>query len=496
MINNYPQTSMQDMNLDWIIAKVKELAQDWAIKNENWDKWQTDTNTAFADLKSYVMNYFDNLDVQDEINTKLDEMYNDGKLNELMNLYVPYVTPEMFGAKGDGTTDDTTAFIECLNTKKLILLANKTYLINSLTISNTNFNIKGTQSIIKVNGQINLSYVSKSFISNVTFNGNDTNTCFYGGVSGLILNNCIFNHFESVVKARQDSAWNGNISMTDCVINDCNVFYEPLNTSPNSNSFIRCDFNRINKIFYSNLSNNVYWENISLINCDIENNGILFSNEISTNIFSPLDIIDCYIENTVLFNGDVAALCNITGTWIYSSKVILNNNSSKSVLNIKINQSILNNALGSPFIILGENSNISLIINGSSNTFRTPTGITDYKNTINASKNDKFIYHNDANNNEVGLSKHKGYMLMNEYYDIYSGQSITIELTQYALYLVVIDNIYHSYGVCGVYLIGSAKATTILNNANISINVSNNVATITDNHDSSSYTVSIIKLYS
>ena len=43
---------------------------------------------AFIDLQNYVNNYFENLDVQDEINNKLDEMAEDGTLQELIATYI------------------------------------------------------------------------------------------------------------------------------------------------------------------------------------------------------------------------------------------------------------------------------------------------------------------------------------------------------------------------------------------------------------------------
>lgn len=47
----------------------------------------------FNELKSYVENYFDNLDVQEEINNKLDAMVEDGTLQDLINNYLqPNVT--------------------------------------------------------------------------------------------------------------------------------------------------------------------------------------------------------------------------------------------------------------------------------------------------------------------------------------------------------------------------------------------------------------------
>ena len=45
-----------------------------------------------AELESYVKNYFDNLDVQEEINNKLDEMAEDGTLENLISQYISLQT--------------------------------------------------------------------------------------------------------------------------------------------------------------------------------------------------------------------------------------------------------------------------------------------------------------------------------------------------------------------------------------------------------------------
>ena len=42
----------------------------------------------FIELKNYVNNYFDNLDVQEEINNKLDQMVADGTLPEIVASYL------------------------------------------------------------------------------------------------------------------------------------------------------------------------------------------------------------------------------------------------------------------------------------------------------------------------------------------------------------------------------------------------------------------------
>ena len=89
---------------------------------------------AFNDLNDYVRDYFANLDVQDEINNKLDEMVEDGTFLNLIKDYLPYITPELFNAIGDGETDDTTALQNAIdycieNNKMLCSKKDKTYLV-------------------------------------------------------------------------------------------------------------------------------------------------------------------------------------------------------------------------------------------------------------------------------------------------------------------------------------------------------------------------------
>lgn len=60
--------------------------------NENDEKLE-ELEAAFAELKSYVDHYFDNLDVQTEINNKLDQMVLDGTLGTIINQVVqPTIT--------------------------------------------------------------------------------------------------------------------------------------------------------------------------------------------------------------------------------------------------------------------------------------------------------------------------------------------------------------------------------------------------------------------
>lgn len=171
--------------------------------SENFDELQS----AFNTLKDYVENYFDNLDVQEEINKKLDEMVKDGTLLSLFSSYMFYTLTNVeelkkanllnnskvktlgyytindgggseyyivsekptnycvklnngnyailnknannvrqFGAKGDGIHDDTNSIQECINNRNNIIIDNGTYLVSNTIYLKNGQSITGTNS--------------------------------------------------------------------------------------------------------------------------------------------------------------------------------------------------------------------------------------------------------------------------------------------------------------------------------------------------------------
>lgn len=72
--NKYPYTDFHELNLDWIIERVKQLTEDWLETKQAWENTEAD----WQELYDYVHDYFDNLDVQQEINNKINAMIADG----------------------------------------------------------------------------------------------------------------------------------------------------------------------------------------------------------------------------------------------------------------------------------------------------------------------------------------------------------------------------------------------------------------------------------
>ena len=82
--NKYPYTDFHELNLDWILETVQRISAEWA---ETLNVWH-DTEEEWQQLYNYVHDYFDNLDVQEEVNNKIDAMIADGSLAEVVRPFV------------------------------------------------------------------------------------------------------------------------------------------------------------------------------------------------------------------------------------------------------------------------------------------------------------------------------------------------------------------------------------------------------------------------
>lgn len=93
--------------------------------------------------------------------------------NRTVNIENVYVTPEEFGAVGNGTTNDSSAFNACIakanETGKYVLLSNKTYLIGNTLMDNTDTNIIGINTVIILGNNTFTKQIVNCVFSNITF---------------------------------------------------------------------------------------------------------------------------------------------------------------------------------------------------------------------------------------------------------------------------------------------------------------------------------------
>lgn len=70
----FPYSDFHKLNLDWILKLCKKLSEDWDETRSDWEQ-----------TRDFITNYFKNLDLQEEVNKKLEEMYDSGELQNIIS---------------------------------------------------------------------------------------------------------------------------------------------------------------------------------------------------------------------------------------------------------------------------------------------------------------------------------------------------------------------------------------------------------------------------
>lgn len=74
IFRQFPYSNFHDMNMDEIIKICKQLQEEWAATSAEW-----------ASYKDFIDNYFNNLDVSNEVSKKIASMAASGELNTLLD---------------------------------------------------------------------------------------------------------------------------------------------------------------------------------------------------------------------------------------------------------------------------------------------------------------------------------------------------------------------------------------------------------------------------
>lgn len=313
-------------------------------------------HTAYTKLQSYVNNYFSTLDVQEEINKKLDELVESGRIDVLLNAFVPYVTPQMFGAKADGISDDTVAFQKCFNSNKKIIVPNGNYLVGKCEAVN--------EVLIELYNSAHITLKDEYFI-HTTKNINIKGGRFYGESKApesryyakkVITGNLTFvtitdtQFFRCIALYQTDGSYCGFINCNNMWVYDS--LFIVANKSLNYVTCVGCVFQNA-----SNMIDAPNFENIILTGCNIENVINFFSPTFSSAPYNTVLISGTYIEYSSLFNGGKCVNIIIEKCWVYTDKTLITLNQgpgscvfSNNTVTI-INNSILTNVTNCTLII-------------------------------------------------------------------------------------------------------------------------------------------------
>ena len=231
---------------------------------------------------------------------------------ELADFIQNYVTPEDFGAVGDGITDDTNAINKALEHSNVLNMNSKTYLVSanqdtSIAILAVNKTINGNGATIKIK-PVSGEYYSiirangNTRISNLTIIGERDNHIGTSGEwgMGISLSNSNYANIENVTikncwgdgiylgSANNDTGENGcaNVTITNCIID---------NNRRNGISIINCDKFVIDGCTISNTNGIVPQSGV-----DIERN---FNNEITKGIIKNCTFIDNHFSHITQNNS-------------------------------------------------------------------------------------------------------------------------------------------------------------------------------------------------
>lgn len=349
----------------------------------------------YVELKNYVDNYFTNLDVQTEINNKLDQMAQDGTLEKLINIDILNNKLDKYTIK---TTNTITEIQEILNINKpkIIIFEKGTYnLSNTLhlnkdTIINLNdstlnfsveyafFNFISTDEFLEYEGNSNIRIyngtiaggsISFCHAKNIKFTNVNFENCITDHIMQLMaINNCIIDSckFEGIILQESDRNYTEMIQLDDSLYVNFPYFDQnnpTYDNTVNQNITIKnCYFSKSSNTNYSfytafgmHSSNEEYMhKNINFINNELvnmENCGLNLLNCENVNICNNVFFKNIYettslgggmirlrqrnknynISNNI-FNGNISAL-QLYGTPVLNEDIKVCNNIFKNYTN-------------------------------------------------------------------------------------------------------------------------------------------------------------------
>lgn len=95
----FPYTNFHELNLDWVLQQMKTLADQWGLTETQWNE-----------MHEYITNYFNNLNVQNEINNKINNMIADGSFSTILNGIIDSEVGPVFVDSTEDMTDPTKIY--------------------------------------------------------------------------------------------------------------------------------------------------------------------------------------------------------------------------------------------------------------------------------------------------------------------------------------------------------------------------------------------------
>lgn len=123
IFRQFPYSNFHEMNMDWLLKNWKKLS-------EEWEKYKTTIDTEINELDAFK-EFFEAW-IGDNISDSVFEWLESHPDAVTMNWFV---TPQMYGAKADGVTDDLTAFNAAIASGKQVIIPEGSYYLSETIFS-------------------------------------------------------------------------------------------------------------------------------------------------------------------------------------------------------------------------------------------------------------------------------------------------------------------------------------------------------------------------
>lgn len=209
-----------DGSAEWIKEATYEPLTNVTYLGDTYtSKISVPKNVEITNKKYWVLISKYNAQVEN-LRKSLSDVAFTGNYTDLKDL--PFITPEMFGAIGDGVNNDTNAFVLMLNSDNIVwkLDGNKTYKVSTFTITKKII-VDGDGAVIKSQQPI----IIDATIEESSYYSSYNNIIFDGGLniikgSQMNITNCIF---RNAINGISYSNSTKETFITKCRINNCNV---------------------------------------------------------------------------------------------------------------------------------------------------------------------------------------------------------------------------------------------------------------------------------
>lgn len=380
-----------------LLCKVVEYLNKVIDNNNKQNDNITQLEQNFITLYNYVKDYFNNLDVQEEINNKLDEMVQDGTIDIIFTRILkkpPYISAVTIGCDNTGINDCSTIINEYtenyiiffpkgvykiendillknvifgekdtiinLSSEKTIICDNLTGKLHSLTINSNyqalrlinclnlsieNITINQSQPTSRNAANFNINILSSSHIyfNNLTINGFKYNEYYQndgihinGGCSYIYISNSYIQSSDDVIAI--NAAEGGDSEISNVYIDNCNC-----NSIWGIRFYGKGESQKISNIYINNIIF-TQWNNtvpcIRFLNGGDWRIGDYGSNKINLDNVNISNIKSNGANNFISFSQSIGNV-NISNVKVECTSLILISNSSD--LDINFNECTLKN---------------------------------------------------------------------------------------------------------------------------------------------------------